>query len=56
MQATDRPSGLATGAETRPENFPAQALLSKLGMQPAGTNAHGWPVYLITRQDWLTLS
>ena len=28
----------AIGAETRPENLPAQALLSKLGMQPAGTN------------------
>jgi RimJ/RimL family protein N-acetyltransferase len=41
------------GAETRPENRPAQALLSKLGMQPAGTNTDGWPVYLITREAWL---
>jgi len=23
---------------------------------PAGTNARGWPVYLITREDWLTRS
>jgi RimJ/RimL family protein N-acetyltransferase len=36
-----------------PENRPAQALLSKLGMQPAGTNIDGWPVYLITREAWL---
>jgi RimJ/RimL family protein N-acetyltransferase len=43
------------GAETRPENLPAQALLSKLGMQPAGTNAQGWPVYLISREGWLAL-
>ena len=41
------------GAETRPENVPAQALLIKLGLRPAGTNAEGWPVYLITREDWL---
>ena len=46
----------AIGAETRPENLPAQALLSKLGMRPAGTNTQGWPVYLITREDWLALS
>jgi RimJ/RimL family protein N-acetyltransferase len=42
------------GAETRPENLPAQALLTKLGMQPAGTNPQGWPVYVITREQWLT--
>jgi RimJ/RimL family protein N-acetyltransferase len=42
------------GAETRPENLPAQALLTKLGMQPAGSNTQGWPVYLITREEWLT--
>jgi ribosomal-protein-alanine N-acetyltransferase len=41
------------GAETRPENLPAQALLAKLGMRPAGTNTQGWPVYLITREEWL---
>jgi RimJ/RimL family protein N-acetyltransferase len=46
----------AIAAETRPENLPAQALLTKLGMQPAGTNTQGWPVYLITREDWLALS
>lgn len=44
----------AIGAETRPENLPAQALLSKLGMRPAGTNTEGWPVYMITREQWLT--
>jgi len=46
----------AIGAETRAENLPAQALLSKLGLRPAGTNAQGWPVYMITREDWLALS
>jgi [ribosomal protein S5]-alanine N-acetyltransferase len=46
----------AIAAETRPENLPAQALLTKLGMQPAGTNTQGWPVYLITREHWLTRS
>ena len=46
----------AIGAETRPENLPAQALLTKLGMQRAATNTQGWPVYLITREDWLALS
>jgi [ribosomal protein S5]-alanine N-acetyltransferase len=43
----------AIGAETRPENLPAQALLTKLGMRPAGTNTQGWPVYMITRDEWL---
>jgi [ribosomal protein S5]-alanine N-acetyltransferase len=43
----------AIGAETRPENLPAQALLAKLGMQPAGTNTQGWPVFMITREEWL---
>jgi RimJ/RimL family protein N-acetyltransferase len=43
------------GAETRRENLPAQALLTKLGMR-AATNTQGWPVYLITREDWLALS
>lgn len=43
----------AIGAETRPENRPAQALLAKLGMRSAGTNTQGWPVYVITREDWL---
>jgi len=46
----------AIAAEIRPENLPAQALLTKLGMQPAGTNTQGSPVYLITREDWLTRS
>ena len=46
----------AIGAETRAENLPAQALLSKLGLRPAGTNTQGWPVYMITREDWLALS
>jgi RimJ/RimL family protein N-acetyltransferase len=46
----------AIGAETRPENLPAQALLSKLGLRPAGTNTQGWPVYTITREDWLAPS
>jgi RimJ/RimL family protein N-acetyltransferase len=41
------------GAETRPENVPAQALLIKLGLRPAGTNTEGWPVCQITREDWL---
>ena len=44
------------GAETRPENRPAQALLAKLGMRPAGTNTEGWPVFMITRDEWLTRS
>jgi RimJ/RimL family protein N-acetyltransferase len=43
------------GAETRPENLPAQALLSKLGMRPAGTNTQGWPIFMITREQWLRL-
>jgi [ribosomal protein S5]-alanine N-acetyltransferase len=46
----------AIGAETRPENRPAQALLAKLGMRPAGTNTQGWPVFMITREEWLTRS
>jgi RimJ/RimL family protein N-acetyltransferase len=46
----------AIGAETRPMNLPAQALLAKLGMQPAGTNTQGWPVYMITREEWQALS
>ena len=41
----------AIGAETRPENLPAQALLGKLGMRLAGTNAEGWPVFMITREQ-----
>jgi [ribosomal protein S5]-alanine N-acetyltransferase len=44
------------GAETRPENHPAQSLLAKLGMQPVGTNTRGWPVFMITREAWLTRS
>jgi RimJ/RimL family protein N-acetyltransferase len=43
----------AIGAETRPLNLPAQALLAKLGMRLAGTNTAGWPVYMITREEWL---
>ena len=43
----------AIGAETRPLNISAQALLAKLGMRPAGTNTKGWPVYMITREHWL---
>jgi RimJ/RimL family protein N-acetyltransferase len=46
----------AIGAETRPQNLPAQALLAKLGMQPAGTNTQGWPVYMITREEWMKRS
>jgi ribosomal-protein-alanine N-acetyltransferase len=46
----------AIGAETRPQNLPAQALLIKLGMRPAGTNTQGWPVYMITREEWLSRS
>ena len=42
----------AIGAETRPGNLPAQALLGKLGLQPAGTNTEGWPVFMITREQW----
>ncbi|MFL6047231.1 MAG: GNAT family N-acetyltransferase [Propionibacteriaceae bacterium] len=54
MEAGFEQLGLpAIGAETRPENLPAQALLAKLGMRPAGTNTKGWPVYLITHQEWL---
>jgi len=41
------------GAETRPENRPAQALLTKLGMQPAGSNTQGWPVYMMTCEEWV---
>src|SRR5512132_4356694 len=44
----------AIGAETRPENLPAQALLSKLGLRPAGTNTQGWPVFMISRDKWLS--
>jgi ribosomal-protein-alanine N-acetyltransferase len=44
----------AIGAETRPENLPAQALLRKLGMRPAGTNTQGWPVFMISRDKWLS--
>jgi hypothetical protein len=25
-------------------------------LRPAGTNTQGWPVYMITRKDWLALS
>jgi hypothetical protein len=25
-----------------------------LGMRPAGTNTEGWPIYMITREQWLT--
>ena len=46
----------AIGAETQTENLPAQALLTRLGLQLAGTNTQGWPVYLITREDWLAPS
>jgi RimJ/RimL family protein N-acetyltransferase len=46
----------AIGAETRPENLPAQGLLGKLGFRQAGTNTQGWPVYMITREAWLALS
>jgi RimJ/RimL family protein N-acetyltransferase len=46
----------AIGAETRPENLPAQGLLNRLGLRPAGTNSQGWPVYMITRGEWLALS
>ena len=42
---------LAIGAETRPLNLPAQALLARLGMRPAGTNTQGWPVYMITAKS-----
>ena len=42
----------AIGAETRPENLPAQSLLGKLGMQLAGSNTKGWPVFMITREEW----
>lgn len=46
----------AIGAETRPENLPAQALLAKLGMRAAGTNTQGSPTYLITHEEWLRTS
>ena len=46
----------AIGAETQPLNVPAQSLLAKLGMRPAGTNTQGWPVYMITREEWLVSS
>jgi RimJ/RimL family protein N-acetyltransferase len=46
----------AIGAETRPQNLPAQALLDKLGMRPSGTNTQGCPVYMITRGEWLVRS
>ena len=42
----------AIGAETRPENLPAQSLLGKLGMQLAGSNTAGWPVFMITHEEW----
>lgn len=40
------------GAETGPENLPAQRLLERLGMRRNGSNPAGWPVYVITRQEW----
>jgi ribosomal-protein-alanine N-acetyltransferase len=40
------------GAETAPDNIPAQRLLRRLGMRPTAKNAHGWPVYFITREEW----
>lgn len=40
------------GAETAPGNLPAQRLLLRLGMEPAGTNPHGWPLFALTRQRW----
>jgi [ribosomal protein S5]-alanine N-acetyltransferase len=40
------------GAETAPGNLPAQRLLERLGMERAGSNADGWPVYLVTRERW----
>lgn len=41
------------GAETAPDNIPAQRLLERLGMRRTGANPAGWPVYTITRQDWV---
>jgi hypothetical protein len=38
------------GAETRPEN-----VIDQLGLRSAGTNTEGWPVYEITREDWLLM-
>ncbi len=42
----------AVGAETAPDNRPARSLLSRLGLRPAGANPDGWPVYVITRDQW----
>lgn len=56
LQAGFRQLRLPTiGAETGPENLPAQRLLERLGMARAGTNPDGWPVYLITRDRWLAM-
>lgn len=41
------------GAETAPGNLPAQRLLQRLGMREVGTNPSGWPVYAVTRAEWL---
>ena len=46
----------AIGAETRPENLPAQALLSSWACNPPEPTPQGWPVFLITRDDWLAVS
>jgi RimJ/RimL family protein N-acetyltransferase len=40
------------GAETGPGNVAAQRLLDRLGMRRRGANLDGWPVYVISRDDW----
>lgn len=40
-------------AETGPDNIPAQQLLNRLGMRHVTENREGWPVYRITKEEWL---
>jgi RimJ/RimL family protein N-acetyltransferase len=44
---------VAIGAETSPGNVLAQRVLGRLGMRRSGTNLRGWPVFRITREDWV---
>ncbi|CAM3127147.1 GNAT family N-acetyltransferase [Prescottella defluvii] len=40
------------GAETAPDNVPAQRALTRLGMRRTASNADGWSVYFISRDEW----
>ena len=43
---------LGLGAETAPNNLPAQKLLQRSGFRNVGRNPDGWPVYAISREDF----